>query len=168
MLNANVSPIRPNTLNVTQKSVVCVRQTISLTTAMARKNRPNFRVSLRQPVSSIGQAEPITADQRLDDRRLQLDEGIVVQGQGQPAEHADDAGGDQGHQGDALVDREGDGERDGRRRHQRRGGDKQVPAHIGGEKHHDGSVIGKRLYPGLFIGAGRCVAIRRFRSFDFI
>src|SRR5690349_16352199 len=46
-----VSGITPNTLNVTQVSVDWVRQTISLSTASARKNSAQRTVSLRQPSS---------------------------------------------------------------------------------------------------------------------
>src|SRR5690242_12862282 len=44
-----VSGMKPNTLNATQVSVVCVRQTISLSTANAKKNTAQRMVSLRQP-----------------------------------------------------------------------------------------------------------------------
>src|SRR3954454_8526128 len=44
-----VSGSTPNTLKLTQKSVVCVRQTASLSTASARKNSAQRKVSLRQP-----------------------------------------------------------------------------------------------------------------------
>ena len=43
----NVSGSTPNTLKLTQKSVVCVRQTISLSTASARKKIAQRSVSLR-------------------------------------------------------------------------------------------------------------------------
>src|SRR3954454_11622888 len=46
-----VSGSTPNTLKLTQKSVVCVRQTISLSTASATKNTAQRHVSLRQPSS---------------------------------------------------------------------------------------------------------------------
>ena len=46
-----VSGTTPNTLNATQVSVDCVRQTISLSTASARKNNAQRTVSLRQPSS---------------------------------------------------------------------------------------------------------------------
>ena len=46
-----VSGITPNTLNVTQVSVDCVRQTISLRMARARKNKAQRIVSFRQPSS---------------------------------------------------------------------------------------------------------------------
>ena len=41
--NTNVSGTTPNNLKLTQKSVVCVRQTISLTTASAKKTAPSAR-----------------------------------------------------------------------------------------------------------------------------
>src|SRR6185436_14101952 len=47
----NVSGITPNTLKLTQVSVDCVRQTISLSTASTRKNNAQRMVSLRQPSS---------------------------------------------------------------------------------------------------------------------
>src|SRR5713101_2295032 len=47
--NASVSGITPNTLKATQKSVDCVRQTISLAIASAKKNSAQRKVSLRQP-----------------------------------------------------------------------------------------------------------------------
>ena len=49
--NRKVSGTTPNTLKLTQKSVVCVRQTISLRTASAKKNSAQRTVSLRQPSS---------------------------------------------------------------------------------------------------------------------
>jgi hypothetical protein len=47
--NTKVSGTTPNTLKLTQKSVVWVRQMISLSTASARKKIAQRRVSLRQP-----------------------------------------------------------------------------------------------------------------------
>lgn len=44
-----VSGSTPNALNATQKSVPCVRQTISFSTAMTRKNPIHRQVSNRQP-----------------------------------------------------------------------------------------------------------------------
>jgi hypothetical protein len=44
-----VSPMMPNTLKLTQKSVDWVRHTISLSTAIARKNSAKRSVSLRHP-----------------------------------------------------------------------------------------------------------------------
>src|SRR5207253_1308611 len=42
----------PNTLKFTQKSLVCVRQTISFSPAKTKKNRPHRNVNLRQPCGS--------------------------------------------------------------------------------------------------------------------
>ena len=94
-----VSGSTPNTLKLTQKSVVCVRQTISLSTASARKKIAQRRVSLRQPSSVRSNTESNTiaeqrlvedepaeqhaAEQQIDDRRLHLDEGVVLQHQRQ-------------------------------------------------------------------------------------
>ncbi len=44
-----VSGMMPNTLKLTQKSVVWVRHTTSFTAARKKKNRPQRKVSLRQP-----------------------------------------------------------------------------------------------------------------------
>src|ERR1700730_17596505 len=49
--NKKVSVTTPKTLKLTQKSVVCVRQTISLSTARAKKNTAQRNVSLRHPSS---------------------------------------------------------------------------------------------------------------------
>src|ERR1700757_2286784 len=48
-MNRKVSGTTPNTLKLTHASVVCVRQTISLSAASARKNTAQRQVSLRQP-----------------------------------------------------------------------------------------------------------------------
>src|SRR5438045_3974338 len=47
----NVRGTTPNTLNATHTSVVCVRHTISLSTARTQKNNAQRTVSLRQPSS---------------------------------------------------------------------------------------------------------------------
>src|SRR4028118_2212075 len=57
-----VSGMMPKTLKLTQKSVVWVRQTISLSTASAKKNRAQRRVSLRQP--SPGSANTLSGTTR--------------------------------------------------------------------------------------------------------
>src|SRR5262249_39942747 len=49
--NRKVAGSAPNSLKLTQKLVEVVRQTISLITAMAKKNRHQRSVSLRQPSS---------------------------------------------------------------------------------------------------------------------
>src|ERR1043165_960574 len=46
-----VSGSAPNNLKLTQKSVVCVRQTTSFNTARKKKNSAQRSVSLRQPLS---------------------------------------------------------------------------------------------------------------------
>ena len=55
-----VSGTTPNTLKLTQKSVVCVRHTISFSTASARKNTAQRKVSLRQPSSVSSNTESNT------------------------------------------------------------------------------------------------------------
>src|SRR5712671_3430930 len=49
--NINVSGNTPKTLKLTQTSVDCVRQTISLRIASAKKNSAQRNVNLRQPSS---------------------------------------------------------------------------------------------------------------------
>ena len=53
----SVSGRKPKVLNFTQRSVVWVRQTISLSTASARKKNAQRQVSLRQP-SSVTRSAP--------------------------------------------------------------------------------------------------------------
>ena len=98
-----VSGMMPKTLKLTQKSVVCVRQTISLSAASAKKNSAQRKVSLRQPSSvelehavehdleqglaEIEAAEQHEPEHRVHDGGLELDEGLVLQEQGEAAEH---------------------------------------------------------------------------------
>src|SRR5579859_7371146 len=49
--NTKVSGTKPNNLKFTQKSVDCVRQIASLSTASTKKNTDQRSVSLRQPSS---------------------------------------------------------------------------------------------------------------------
>ena len=96
-----VSGMMPKTLKLTQKSVVCVRQTISFKAASAKKNSAQRKVSLRQPssvssntlssttcsrVAEIESAQQHHPEKRVHDGGLQLDEDLVLQRQGQPAE----------------------------------------------------------------------------------
>ena len=96
----------PQTLKVTQTSVEKFRQTTSLTTARNRKNRPQRKrelapalgVELEGRIEDIAEqrlaeeqaAEQHDAEQRVDDRRLHLDEGVVLQIERQRAEDEDD------------------------------------------------------------------------------
>ena len=96
--NTNVSGMMPNTLKLTQKSVVWVRQTISLSDGQHEEEQRPAQVSLRQPSRSAARrcrtrgqqrlaerqpAEQHAAEQHVDDGRLHLDEGLVVQQQRQ-------------------------------------------------------------------------------------
>src|SRR3546814_17867818 len=62
---------------------------------------------LQQRLPERQAAEQHRREDELDDRRLHLDEGVVVQPQGQAAEDADDGRGDQRHgRNAALKDQE--------------------------------------------------------------
>ena len=52
-MKSAVKPIRPKTLKFTQKSVLCVRQTISLRAAEARKKPIKRSVKVRHALSGI-------------------------------------------------------------------------------------------------------------------
>ena len=137
----------PQTLNATQVSVEKLRQTISLSTARNRKNRPQRNVSLRQPSASSWKAriedvaeqrlaeeqaaEQHHAEQRVDDGRLHLDEDVVLQPERQPAEDEDDDAGDQRHDRQRAGQQPGHGERDRGRDHEQAGGDEDRPAERG-------------------------------------
>ena len=54
-----VRPIRPNTLKLTHKSVLWVRQIASFKVADKKKNSAKRNVRTRQPSSVIFQAAPI-------------------------------------------------------------------------------------------------------------
>ena len=152
----NVSGTTPNTLKLTQKSVVCVRQIASLSTASARKNTAQRSVSLRQPSSVRSNtefehdreqrlvepqpAEQQHAEQHVDDGRLHLDEGVVVQHQRERAEHHDDHRRHHRHHRQMAGQRVGHRERHQDRHHEHRGRDENaglLAAHGRGQQRAD-------------------------------
>src|SRR3984957_12437925 len=87
-------------------------------------------------------------EQSVDDGRLDLDEGFIVQHQGQRAEHDDDDAGDQRH--DRHMPRH-HVRRDHRchdRHHEGTRGDEQVEFGVGDEENHQRTEFGRELEQG--------------------
>ncbi len=171
MPNTSVSGMAPNNLKATQKSVDCVRQTISFRIAIAKKKTAQRIVSLRQPSAvrlktdleqdgDEGTAEQQStgengAEQRVDHGRLDLDEGLVVQHQCQRSEHGYDHCRDDGHHRQMPRENPRCHERDGDSRHEDRGGREDAEARIGEEEHNQRPEIERELEERTEGGPGR-------------
>ena len=125
--NTKVSGMKPKVLKFTQTSVVWVRQTISLSTASAKKK--NAQRQVRLPPAFLGDVQRAVehdlqqrllerqadeqrgAEQQIEHGRLDLDEGLVVQHSVSVPKISDDDRGDQRHDRQAPQHRIGDGER---------------------------------------------------------
>src|SRR5690606_17234355 len=86
-------------------------------------------------------ADQRAAEEHVDDRRLQLDEGLVVQPQRQPAEDDHHDCGDERHHRQVAGQREGDGERDQRGDDERRRGEEDRPSERGDERPGGGHLL---------------------------
>jgi hypothetical protein len=97
-----VSGVTPKTLKLTQKSVLWVRRGEEQRPA-PRQNAPTLRRQVEHLIEHDGkertaEQQPATEHQRehgVDDGRLDLDEGLVVQHQRQRAEDEHDDAGDE-------------------------------------------------------------------------
>ncbi len=84
-------------------------------------------------------------EQRIDDGRLDLDEGLVVQPQRQRAEHQDDDAGHDRHDRHMARHRVGHHQGHDHRDHEGRGRHEQVGLGIGDEENHQRTKLGGEL-----------------------
>ena len=104
-----------------------------------------------------GAAEQQTAaedrgEQAIDDGRLDLDEGLVVQHQRQRAEYEHDDGGDDRHHGHMPHHHIGGDHRGHDRHHEGAGRDKQVEFGVGDEEHDERAEFGRELEHRMRLG----------------
>jgi hypothetical protein len=130
---------------------------ISFSTAMAAKNSSQRPPALRRQIEHLvkhdGDERPSHQqpeaergrEQRVDDGRLDLDEGLVVEEQRQPAEHQHDHRGDDGHQRHVFRHDIGRDDRRDDRHHERGRRDEQAELGVGREEDHQRAKLGGEL-----------------------
>ena len=105
-------------------------------------------------------------EHRIDDGRLELDEGLVAEIEREPAEHEHDDAADERHHRQLVIEHAGDGERDERRHHERGGGGIDPGHGVGGEEHQqrpelDGELGQERGLRGRWPSRALRLALRR-------
>ncbi len=163
--NTTVSGMKPKDLKATQTSVVCVRQTASLRIARNRKKNAQRQVRMRQPsavscrapsnmICRIGRrnasAEQQGAgEQAVEHRRLDLDEGLVLEIQRQRAEDDDDDRRHHRHDRQPAQLCVGDDERDQHGDHHHAGGDVDLELPVDEKEQRERAELQRELQLGV-------------------